>query len=248
MNRLAEEHGFNAPFKNQFSDRQIGVLSIVDKKMKWHEGDADNSAVYCDGIEGQDIEGVEFILDENLGNDEHFAIFDIEGFSKPVVCIAADPEKSDGVQNYMWVTEKSPDDNPTPTEVFLEVKNTLDAIMQSRANVKKRGGKEVASVTIPKLSKVQYERDWKEINGTCLGDWEVSEAKQAIRVSIDEIGAEAAAGLNEVPVFLGGNTDRRENIVIGDTGPMLVWFTEGDSRLPICATITNQEAWQPVIY
>jgi len=48
------------------------------------------------------------------------------------------------------------------------------------------------------------------------------------------------------PVFRGGNVDSRDRIVIGDTGPMLVWFTEGNSRLPVCVTITNQEAWQKI--
>lgn len=245
MNNLAQEHGFDGPFKKPFSGNQIGVLSIVDKKMKWHEGDADKTTVYLrNGAERQDVEGVKFEL--NRANDDHYDIFDVKGFSKPVVRIAADPEKSDGVQNFMWVTEISPDENPSLTEVFHGVKNTVDVITQSGINVKKRGATEVASVTIPKLSNVEYERDWEEINGTQLGNWMVEEAKQAVRVSIDEIGAEAAAMFSMEPVFRGGNVDSRDRIVIGDTGPMLVWFTEGNSRLPVCVTITNQEAWQKI--
>jgi len=244
MNSLAAEHGFSGPFTKEFSNLEIGVLSIVDKKMKWHEGDADKATVYLrNGEERQDVEGIEFKLKSD--NNEHFAVFDVNGFSKPVVRIAADPEKSDGVQNFMWVTEISPDENPTPIDLFDGVKKTVNAISQKDAVVKRRGAAEVASVTMPKLSNVEYERDWEEINGTFLGSWEVKEAKQAVRVSIDEIGAEAAAMFSMVPVFRGGNMDPRERIVIGNTGPMLVWFTEGESRLPICATITNQEAWQP---
>lgn len=243
MNNLAAEHGFSGPFTKVFSPLEIGVLSIVDKKMKWHEGDADKATVHLrNGEERQDVEGVKFEL--NRGNDEHYAVYDVKGFSKPVVRIAADPDKSDGVQNYMWVTEISPDENPSLIEVFRGVKNTVDVISQNGTSVKRRGATEVASVTMPKLSNVEYERDWEEINGTFLGSWEVKQAKQAVRVSIDEIGAEAAAMFSMVPVFRGGNMDPRDRIVIGDTGPMLVWFTEGESRLPICATVTNQEAWQ----
>lgn len=248
MNDLAAEHGFPGPFTEEFEPDEIGVLSIVDKKMKWHAGDAYKATVDLrDGEKQQKVEGVVFNLDKDLGNDEHFAIFDVKGFSKPVVRIAADPEKSDGVQNYMWVTEISPEENPSLIELFRGVKNTVDVITQSGTNVKKRGAAEVASVTMPKLSKVEYKRDWEEINGTVLGNWEVKQAKQAVRVTIDEIGAEAAAMFSKVPVFRGATIDPpREHIVIGDTGPMLVWFTEGESRLPICATITNQEAWQAV--
>jgi len=244
MNELAEEHGFGRPFEREFSPVEIGVLSIVDKKMKWHEGDAGKSTILLrNDEERQRVEGIEFALNSN--NDKHYDVFDVNGFSKPVVRIAADPEKSDGVQNYMWVTEISPDENPSLIEVFRGVKNTVDVISQSGINVKRRGAAEVASVTIPKLSNVKYEREWKEINGTHLGGWIIKEAKQAVRVSIDETGAEAAATFIQLPEFIGGRPlDPRERITIGDTGPMLVWFTEGNSRLPICATITNPEAWQ----
>lgn len=247
MNELAQEHGFGQPFENPFRSNQIGVLSIVDKKMKWHEGDADKATVCIrSGEEHQYVEGVKFKLKSI--NDDNFAVFDVKGFTKPVVRIAADPEQSGGVQNFMWVTEISPDENPSPIDLFEGVKRTVDVISQNGAIIKQRGASEVASVTMPKLTEVKYERDWEEIVGTTLGandDWEVDQAKQAVRVSIDEIGAEAAAMFSMSLSFRGAApVDPREHIVIGDSGPMLVWFTEGDSRLPICATITNQEAWQ----
>ncbi len=249
MNNLAEEHGFDEPFTKPFSENEIGVLSIVDKNMKWHAGDAEKVNVLVRNGEVRKLfEGVRFDLTSE--NDEHFAVFDVNGFSKPVVRIAADPEKSDGVQNFMWVTEISSEENPSLIDLFQGVKNTVNVIAQKDADIKRRGAAEVASVTMPKLSDVKYERDWKELTGTTLGqdnEWLVTEAKQVVRVSIDEIGAEAAAmfRLGALTIGGGGGFDPREQIVIGDKGPMLVWFTEGESRLPICATVTNQEAWAP---
>lgn len=247
MNDLAELNGFDAPFKKPFDGNQIGVLSIVNKIMKWYEDDAKPDIIDLITDTGLvEVEAVNFRFFSD--NDAHFAVYDVEGFSKPVVRITADPEQSNGVQNYMWVTEISPDKNPTLIEVFTGVKNTVDLISQAGNSVNRRGADKIASVTIPKLTAVEYKRDWEEIKGTTLGAnnaWVVVDAQQAVRVSVDEIGAEAAAMYSMVGVMRGGSGDMRERVIIGDTGPMLVWFTEGESRLPICATITNQEAWQP---
>jgi hypothetical protein len=241
LNRLAETHGFEAPFKEKFDELKVGLLSIVDKKMKWHQGDAEKSVVHIANQENMAVEGVEFKLKSE--NDEHFSIYDIKGFTKPVVRISANPEGNHGVQNYMWVTEIEDASEPELIDVFKATKNTINIINNTDVNVKRRSSEEVSSVTIPEIPEVKYEKDWEELENTTAGLMYVAAAKQAIRVKVDHVGAEASAATSLTPRWLGGEVDNREKIVIGDSGHMLIWFTEGDSRLPICATVTTSEAW-----
>ena len=49
LNDLAEEHGFGQPFTTPFRDDEVGVASIVDKKMYWHKGDATESILTREG-------------------------------------------------------------------------------------------------------------------------------------------------------------------------------------------------------
>lgn len=246
LNKLAEQHGFDSPFGIPFADGKVGVLSIVDKKLKWYPGDTEKAKVSVESGENfRTVEGVRFRLTEE--NDDHFAIFDVKGFDKPLIRIAANPDESNGVQNYMWVTQLSEGSDPLLVELFEGVKDTISAVTHvddSGITVKRRGAAEVATVTIPKLEDVTYSRDWDELVGTELGEWSITEAAQMIRVSVDEVGAEATAMTRMGLVMRGGPVDSREDIVIGDTGPMVVFFTEGDSKLPICANITNQDAWR----
>ena len=98
---------------------------------------------------------------------------------------------------------------------------------------------------IPQLDQVKYEKSLDELIGTEISPkYEVRNAFQKVRVSVDELGAEAAA-ITGVTIRIESDEppDPRENIILGDQGFLLVWFTEGESDLPICIMITNPEAW-----
>ena len=69
----------------------------------------------------------------------------------------------------------------------------------------------------------------------------ITQADQALRVKIDEFGAEAAA-MTTMSVLRGARPVL-ENIVLGNTGYFLAWFTEGSSMLPVCVMVANADAY-----
>ena len=244
LNDLTEEHGFGRPFDRPFVGNEVGVASIVDKKMFWHKGDAVESALIREegNASGLSFEAIEFSLTET--NETHFAAYRLPGFAEPVVRVAADPAKSDGVQNYMWVTELSSESQLGFDSLFAAVQGAI-AAADADSGVERESSATIASITMPQLDQVKYERNLDELIETqILPKYEVRKAFQKVRVSIDELGAEAAAitgivvGITSVEP-----PDPRDNIILGDQGFLLVWFTEGESDLPICIMITNPEAW-----
>ncbi|MYB39957.1 serpin family protein [Candidatus Saccharibacteria bacterium] len=242
LNDLTEEHGFGRPFGEPFKSDQVGVASIVDKKMFWHKGDAKESILYREADGDRAYEAVGFYLEED--NQAHFSVYRPPGFSEPVIRIAADPAKSEGVQNYMWVTELPDDARPSFNSLFEIVQRAIVAT-DSSSSVKRESSETIASVTMPQLDEVEYERDLEELIGMGISTkYEVSEAFQKVRVSVDELGAEAAAltGL-VISVTSLPPPDPREHIILGDQGNLLIWFTEEGSDLPICIMLTNPEAW-----
>ena len=248
LNDLAAEHGFGRPFEDPFEDDEVGVASIVDKEMFWHKGDATESILTREGEGGSGklFEAVSFSLTET--NEAHFAAYRLPGFAEPVVRVAADPSKSDDVQNYMWITELSSETQLGFNSLFAVVQGAI-AAAEPDSGVARESSATIASVIMPQLDQVKYERNLDELIGTQIFreyevPYEVRKAFQKVRVSVDELGAEAAAitGIttrsdSEEP------PDPRENIILGDQGFLLVWFTEGESDLPICIMITNPEAW-----
>lgn len=244
LNDLAAEHGFGRPFTTPFEDDEVGVASIVDKKMFWHKGDATESVLTREGESGSGklFEAVSFSLTET--NEAHFAAYRLPGFAEPVVRVAADPSKSDDVQNYMWITELSPETQLGFNSLFAVVQGAI-AAADPDSGIEKESSATIASVIMPQLDQVEYERNLGELIGTQIfPKYEVRNAFQKVRVSVDELGAEAAAITG---IIIGSTSveppDPRENIILGDQGFLLVWFTEGESDLPICIMITNPEAW-----
>ena len=244
LNDLTEEHGFGRPFDSPLARNEVGVASIVDKKMFWHKGDAVESVLIREegNSSGLSFEAIEFSPTET--NEAHFAAYRLPGFAEPVVRVAADPAKSDGVQNYMWVTELSSESQLGFDSLFAAVQGAI-AAADADSGVERESSATIASITMPQLDQVKYERNLDELIETqILPKYEVRKAFQKVRVSIDELGAEAAAitgivvGITSVEP-----PDPRDNIILGDQGFLLVWFTEGESDLPICVMITNPDAW-----
>ena len=241
LNDLAEEHGFGRPFATPFKKDKVGIASIVDKKMFWHKGDAVESVLVREeeNGSGKSFEAVTFSL--KAANEAHFAAYRLPGFAEPVVRVAADPSRSDGVQNYMWITELSSETQLGFNSLFAAVQGAI-AAAEPDSGVTKESSATIASVIMPQLDQVKYERKLDELIRTQIfPKYEVIDAFQKVRVSVDELGAEAAAftGL-EIRIV---SVDPREHIILGDQGFLLIWFTEGESDLPICIMVTNPDAW-----
>ena len=244
LNGLASEHGFREPFQKKFEDDQVGLLSIIDKKMQWYDGDACQATIYVDTAKSN-YQAVEFKVEPI--SEKHFQIYRVNSFEKPVVRVSADPQQSNGVQNYMWVTE-----------LPFHAKLDFDSIFYNVATIIRNWGKNyickesaatVASVKIPNLN-IEYDRQLSELIGVEVGrgrgSWEITSADQALRVKVDEYGAEAAAMTSMVFLARSAAMPIRQEIELGNTGNLLVWFTEGTSQIPICVVIASPEAYKRV--
>ena len=241
MNTLAASHGFDGPFQNPFHDDEFGLLSIVDKKMRWHQHDATAATLFCGN--GPRFEAVTFILDAS--NEDRFRIHRSKATAKPIVRIAADPTHSDNVQNYMWVAEL-PHDSITGFDHLFDLVAGLTNDALSDPEAERELSSRFASITMPTLKEVTYKRKLVELIGLELSDNVIAQADQQLRVAVDEFGAEAAAMTTMQFLATGAPPpETRERIVLGDTGLLLVWFAESFSRLPICATLTEQAAYTP---
>ena len=241
LNQLATDHGFDKPYSDQFGPQEVGVVAIVDKKMKWHEGDAEGSSIATPDL--RRFKGVRFKL--SPANDEHFSVYQLPEFNKPVVRIAANPAESDGVQNYLWATELPFSSVPTFDELFdllrIAIKNA-----HSENGTPRESSEAVATIRLPKLEDLTYTRSLDEVIGAELDEWLIIDASQSLRVKIDEFGAEAAAITTMVGWMRSARPkDPRRHIVLGDTGFLLVWFTEGTSTIPICALVATTSAFEP---
>ena len=241
LNALAASHGFDGPFRKPFDDDGFGLLSIVDKKMCWHRGDANASTLVCGN--GSRFEAVTFILDGP--SEDRFLVHRPKATAKPIVRVAADPTRNDDVQNYMWAAEL-PHDSITGFEHLFDLVAGLidDALTDPEAE--RELSSRFVSITVPMLEKITYSRQLSELVGIGIGYHIIAQADQHLRITVDEFGAEAAAMTSMGMMATGAPPpETRERVVLGDTGLLLVWFTEGSSRLPICATLTEQAAYTP---
>ena len=241
LNRLAADHGFDEPYGDPFDPLEVGVVAIVDKKMKWHEGDAEACSITTP--DRRLFKGVRFNLHPT--NDEHFSVYQLPEFNKPVVRIAANPAESDGVQNYLWATELPFSSVPTFDELF-DLLRTAITNARSEDGTPRESSEAVATIRLPKLENLTYTRSLDEVIGTELDEWLIIDASQSLRVKVDEFGAEAAA----MTTMMGWGRsarprDPRRHIVLGDTGFLLIWFTEGTSTIPICALVATASAFEP---
>ena len=241
LNRLAADHGFEEPYGDPFDPLEVGVVAIVDKKMKWHEGDAEACSITTP--DRRLFKGVRFNLHPT--NDEHFSVYQLPEFNKPVVRIAANPAESDGVQNYLWATELPFSSVPTFDELF-DLLRTAITNARSEDGTPRESSEAVATIRLPKLENLTYTRSLDEVIGTELDEWLIIDASQSLRVKVDEFGAEAAA----MTTMMGWGRsarprDPRRHIVLGDTGFLLIWFTEGTSTIPICAVVATEDAFEP---
>ena len=243
LNALAEAHNFPAPYQNPFAGDAYGLVSIVDKSMRWHRGDATESTLWnC--VTRDDYEAVAFSV--HSGNEDRFLVRWHPG-KRPLVRVTADPARSGGVVNHMWVTELT-EPPETYNDLFATVAELTDSV---GAPGPQRGlSQQVAGVTIPKLLDVSYSRTLAELVGTSLSAALIMNAGQQLRVGVDEIGAEAAAMTTMMPVWCSADLDMGPSptwITLGDSGWLLVWFTEADSLLPICATVADPDAYTPAV-
>lgn len=272
LNELAEEHGFDAPFTKPFVDtpeyKEEGILAIVDKKLRWPKGLAESGRLYL-LKHHKEVEAVEFSAYPD--EERPISVFEGAGF-RGVARVAADPEQSKGVQNYLWAIELSDDSEAGDLELAEKVRNIMSGVASGELrdvlqedpqpvspSYGQYGGgygrqslspaKMKATVIMPRLDDIKYRKEWTELAGlTTVGSSgefkEVVKVVQDVRVSLDEKGAEAAAMTSEkMALFAGGSFEEEYYLSLGDRGPVLVWFTEGDSHVPICITKTDHRSW-----
>ena len=129
LNNLAESRGFSAPFTKELQDNQLGIVSVVEKSMKWQDGqaEADMLDIPLDADGGvKRVEAVTFSLDKQ--DSWGVPIVDIDGFTKPVVRIEAEQDDYLASSDYMWVTELSPDEDLTPANVTALIQKAMDTV------------------------------------------------------------------------------------------------------------------------
>ena len=240
LNALAASHGFDEPFGARFEPEALGLLSIVDKKMRWHTGTADKSVLVAGN--GARYDAVEFELSDRSASQ--FLVHLRSGATKPVVRIAADPNQNEGIQNYMWATELPHGSVSGFNQLFEIVAELIDTALAD-PDAGRDPAQRFASITLPMLHKITYSRKLTELAGAQIAFYVIADASQDLRVTIDEVGAEAAAMIAMTASWGVPPPNPRQRIVLGDTGMLLAWFTEADSRLPICATLTEHAAYTP---
>ena len=166
------------------------------------------------------------------------------GATKPVVRIAADPNQNEGIQNYMRATELPYGSVSGFNHLFRIVAELIDTALAD-PDAGRDLAQRFASITLAMLHKITYSRKLTELTGVQVDPYVIAGAGQDLRVTIAEVGAEAAAMTSMTASWGVSPPDPREWIVLGNTGMLLVWFTEADSRLPICATLAEHAAYAP---
>ena len=241
LNGLAASHGFSEAYPDAFAPDEVGVVSIIDKAMRWHDSDA--SPASLTHRQGGQFEAVDFTW--SGFNTSHYSMHRIDGFAKPVVRIAADPGASAGTQNYMWATELPSGRPAPPTAALLDAAHT--AITAATPQTQAGTHETVRAIVVPRLDRVQHERRADELCGVELVGWRIALARQQMRVTVDDIGAMAAAITTGMFTAVSiPSRDDRETVVLGNDGPLLVWFTEGPSRIPICVLAVGRGSYTPL--